>query len=405
VLRKLREAGFVAYWAGGCVRDLLLGRTPKDYDVATEAQPDLIRDLVGRRRPLAVGAAFGVITVVGPHGAGHVEVTTFRRDAAYSDGRHPDAVTFSSAQEDASRRDFTINGLFYDPIAEEVLDFVGGRADLAAGVIRAIGEPAARFSEDKLRMLRAVRFAATFGFVLDAGTAEAIRRMADQITVVSPERVAMEMRRMLVEPARVAAVRLLLETGLAQPVLPEIVPADEAGRTALAQGLSVLERLVRPEFPLALASLLGGLTTAGAAVAVCARWRLSNLETDRVEWLVANRESLRGAAAQRPAVIFRLLVHPGMGDLLAWHEAAAATGQTDPADAAWARAMLAGPRGRIEPPPLLDGDDLLARQIPPGPIYRVILDRVRDAQLDGRLRTKDEALALADRLAAEGQGG
>ena len=176
VVRRLQAAGFMAYWAGGCVRDQLLGRTPKDYDVATNAMPEQVRELFGRRRTLAIGAAFGVYSVIGPKAAGTVEVTTFRRDAAYSDGRHPDSVTFSTAEEDASRRDFTINGLFYDPTERRVIDFVGGQEDLAVGLIRAIGNARDRFAEDKLRMLRAVRFAAAFDFTLDAGDAGGHRR-------------------------------------------------------------------------------------------------------------------------------------------------------------------------------------------------------------------------------------
>ena len=178
VVRRLRGAGFDAYWAGGCVRDQLLGRTPKDYDVATSATPEQVRELFGHRRTLAIGAAFGVAAVIGPKGSGTVEVTTFRRDAAYSDGRHPDSVTFSSAQEDAARRDFTINGLFYDPIERRVIDFVGGQEDLAAKRIRAIGYARDRFAEDKLRMLRAVRFTAAFAFTLDTDTWAAIAEMA-----------------------------------------------------------------------------------------------------------------------------------------------------------------------------------------------------------------------------------
>jgi tRNA nucleotidyltransferase/poly(A) polymerase len=180
VVRKLRNAGFEAFWAGGCVRDKLLGRTPKDYDVATNATPPQIRELFGRRRTLAIGAAFGVITVIGPKSAGMIEVATFREDAAYSDGRHPDHVTFSSAREDAARRDFTINGLFYDPLDDRVIDFVGGQEDLALRRIRAIGNPRERIAEDKLRLLRAVRFSATFDFALEEGTRAAIREMADQ---------------------------------------------------------------------------------------------------------------------------------------------------------------------------------------------------------------------------------
>src|SRR3954463_16298353 len=162
IAKKLRTAGFEALWAGGCVRDELLGLTPKDYDVATSAKPDQIRDLFGRRRTLPIGASFGVITVLGPQGAGQIEVATFRTDAQYSDGRHPDSVTFTTAEHDAQRRDFTINGLFYDPIANQVVDFVGGQADLERRTIRAIGDPRSRIGEDKLRMLRAVRFAASF---------------------------------------------------------------------------------------------------------------------------------------------------------------------------------------------------------------------------------------------------
>ena len=167
IVEQLRAAGFEALWAGGCVRDQLLGLAPKDYDVATSATPDEIRDLFGRRRTLAIGASFGVITVLGPRAAGQIEVATFRTDAAYSDGRHPDSVTFTTAEHDAARRDFTINGLFFDPVAEAVVDYVNGRDDLERKTIRAIGDPAARIAEDKLRMLRAVRFAATFDFHIE----------------------------------------------------------------------------------------------------------------------------------------------------------------------------------------------------------------------------------------------
>src|SRR6187431_2793035 len=160
VVRRLREAGLQALWAGGCVRDQLMGQLPKDYDVATDAAPERVREIFGQRRTLAIGAAFGVITVLGPKGAGQIDVATFRRDAAYSDGRHPDAVTFTDAEHDAQRRDFTINGVFYDPLEDRVIDYVGGQEDLTRRVIRAIGDPLARIAEDKLRMLRAVRFAA-----------------------------------------------------------------------------------------------------------------------------------------------------------------------------------------------------------------------------------------------------
>jgi tRNA nucleotidyltransferase/poly(A) polymerase len=183
VVERLRRAGHEALWAGGCVRDELLGRTPADYDVATSARPDQVRAVFGNRHTLAVGAAFGVITVLGPRPAGQVEVATFRSDAAYTDGRHPAGVTFTNAREDALRRDFTINGLFLDPLSGEVHDYVAGRADLAAGIVRAIGNAAMRFGEDHLRMLRAVRFAAVFGFAIEEQTHEAIVRMAQALNL------------------------------------------------------------------------------------------------------------------------------------------------------------------------------------------------------------------------------
>src|SRR5208337_2826401 len=239
VVRRLRAGGFEAYWAGGCVRDELLGRTPKDYDVATSATPPEIRALFGQQRTLPLGAAFGVITVLGPRPAGMIEVATFREDVGYSDGRHPDHVTFSSAREDAARRDFTINGMFFDPLDRAVIDFVGGQADLQNQLIRAIGSPRLRFGEDKLRMLRAVRFTAAYGFSLDAETAATVREMAGQITAVSSERIAMEMRRVLTESGRVQGVRLLVELGLAAVVLPEIIPRDTSSQAHAEYALGV----------------------------------------------------------------------------------------------------------------------------------------------------------------------
>ncbi len=392
VVRRLREGGFEAYWAGGCVRDQLLGRTPKDYDVATSATPDQVRALFGRRRTLAIGAAFGVIAVMGRKAAGTVEVTTFRRDAPYSDGRHPDSVAFSSAEEDASRRDFTINGLFFDPVEQRVIDFVGGQDDLAAKRIRAIGQARHRFAEDKLRMLRAVRFAATFAFALDDDARAAIAEMASQIHVVSPERIAMEMRRLLADPSRAAGVRLMLETKLAAELLPEIVPHDAAQQRRLDETLAVLARLGDDcGFPLALAALLYPRADAQAAAAVCRRWRLSNKESQRVGWLVEHHAALQNPQAMRCSVRQPLLLAEGIDDLLTLMEA---RGPAEAAAAAHCRSLLAQPREVLDPPPLLTGDDLLDQGIPSGPEYRMLLDRLRIAQLDQEVRTKDEALAM-----------
>jgi poly(A) polymerase len=422
VVEELRAAGFTAYWAGGCVRDQHLGRPPWDYDVATDAKPDEIRGLFGRRRTLAIGAAFGVITVLGPPEAGQVEVTTFRRDAAYSDGRHPDGITFSSPEEDARRRDFTINGMFYDPLADHTIDFVGGQEDLRAGIVRAIGDARERFAEDKLRMLRAIRFATLFGFELDAATEGAIRQMAAEITVVSAERIAAEIEIMLVHTNRARAVWLLAETGLLAAVVPEVggrksevrqVSPAARGGFALEPTLALLERLHNPTFALALAVLLHGLQsdavpqfptsdlrppTSGLAAAIGRHWRLARKDSDRAGWLLAHWGAL-GAARQMPwSKLQRLLTSEGVVELLALHDALAAVGEIDPAEIHYCRERLALPPVELNPPPLVTGADLIALGIPRGKLYARLLEQLRDAQLDGVVTTKDDSLALAQRL-------
>jgi poly(A) polymerase len=427
VVRTLRAAGHEAYWAGGCVRDQLLGLAPKDYDVATSATPQEVQRAFGPRRTLAIGAAFGVIAVLGGKAAGQIEVATFRQDAGYSDGRRPDAVIFSRPEQDAQRRDFTINGLFYDPLAERVIDFVGGEEDLRRGIVRAIGDPEARFAEDKLRLLRAVRFAARFGFRLDDRTREAVCRMAGQITVVSAERIAQEMRAMLVHPARANALRLLLETDLLAALLPEVLPQvglpwptprDPRG-DLWGHVLRLLDELVEPGFPLVLAALLYGVAlpvpsgqadlqspapeALGASVAekVCRRWKLANKETERAVWLVRHRRAL-AAARQLPwPRLQRLLVTDGIEDLVALHEAEARAAGGDLGDVEHCRRLLAMPSEELNPPPLITGDDLIARGLPEGKKIKALLERARDAQLEKAIRDKAEALALIERLLAE----
>lgn len=437
VLARLREAGFEAYWAGGCVRDCLLDRPPKDYDVATSALPEQIRELFGRRRTLEIGIVFGVVAVIGPQEAGIVEVTTFRHDAQYSDGRHPDAVRFTTAEDDAARRDFTINGLFYDPLAEEgrrVLDFVGGVDDLARGLVRAIGDPRARFGEDKLRMLRAARFAATFDFKLDEATQEAIVELATTLDVVSAERIAQEMRAMLVQPRRGRAMELLRETGLLSVVLPEVAglerrsitgckwePPGGSTVTCWQRTLAVLDRLDRPSFPLALAALLhgtgwqaeeasggespgdkpedtGARRAAEIVERVAARWKLSNKDTERAAWLVEHHRALVEAEAMPWPRLQRLLISPGIDELLALHEAIALAAGHDTVYVAYCRQKLALPESELNPPPLVTGDDLKRHGIPPGKAYKTLLEEVRDAQLDGRVNDLASALALVERL-------
>jgi poly(A) polymerase len=393
VVRQLRDHGFEAYWAGGCVRDQILKRTPYDYDVATSAQPAEIQRVFHKRKTLAVGAAFGVIAVIGPRGAGQIEVTTFRRDIAYSDGRHPDQVAFSSPEEDAKRRDFTINGMFYDPLAERVIDFVGGAADVRSGIVRAIGKARERFTEDKLRMLRAVRFAAVFNFQLEAATLAAIHEMASQITVVSAERIAAEMRIVLAHEARVRAAQLLAETGLLRAILPEA--AELAGTIEWARTIDLLGAVEKSTFPLALAVLLHEAKGENLAEAVGHRWRLARKETDRVAWLLKHRRSLEGARQQRWSQLQPLLINEGAEELIALH-AAEATANAD--DLAFCREQLARPAAELNPPPLLSGDNLIGIGIARGPGMARLLKAVRTAQLDGQARDREAALKLVEQL-------
>ena len=290
IIEQLRSAGFVAYLAGGCVRDALLGKRPKDYDVATDATPDAIREVFGKSRTLAFGASFGVIGVLPPRGpnqprrADPTEVATFRSDGDYSDGRRPDSVHFGDARHDALRRDFTINGLFYDPIDDAVIDFVDGQQDLEAKILRTIGDPVARFGEDKLRMLRAVRFASTLGFEMDAATHAATVRHAADITIVSHERVGAEMRRILAHRRAAEGLHHLSHCGLADFVLPELKDANV--ETFAAQMSTINEPY---HFPTALALLLNSLSDqSGSLTAIAARWRLSNDEVRQVNAAVRN---------------------------------------------------------------------------------------------------------------------
>jgi poly(A) polymerase len=410
VVSALRAAGFEAYWAGGCVRDTLIGRQPKDYDVATNATPPAIRKVFGHRKTLEIGAAFGVVAVVGPKPAGTVEVTTFRHDASYSDGRHPDAVTFSNAQDDAQRRDFTINGLFYDPLESDeyrrVIDYVGGVDDLARRVVRAIGDPRARFAEDKLRLLRAVRFAAMFEFTLDGATEAAMRELAGQVTTVSPERIAQEIRLLLVDANRARGVELLRETGLLATVFPEAAALTEA-EWRLTR--AVLENLREPSFPLALAALVRGVAHRSAAKdgrgsiveLLGRRWKLSNDERERTRWLVEHDTDLAEARTLPWSQLQPLAICDGFVELVALHEAdALAVGGTLD-DAAHCRALMRRPREELDPLPLLTGDDLIQRGVPQGKIYKEILEHVRAAQLDGEVSNKNEALELVDRRLAQ----
>ncbi len=429
VVRRLHGAGFQALWAGGCVRDQLLGLKPQDYDVATNATPEEVQKLF--RRTVAVGVSFGVVEVLGLPPV-KVQVATFRADVSYSDGRHPDAVVFASAREDALRRDFTINGMFFDPLENQVIDYVDGQKDLETHVLRAIGEPAERFAEDKLRLLRAIRFTTHYELTFDPATASALRAMADQISVVSAERIAEELRRLLVDPHRRRGMELLVDMGLAGAIIPELLemkglpqgPPDAPTGDLWDHVLRVLELLgPEPSFPLAFAALLhdvGKRRTLGRtpdrytfynhehvgrrmASDICRRLKLSNEERERIEWLVEKHQFLCEAPQLRKSKLKMILVHPGIHELLALHRAdARACGRSEDHVDFCEQCLREWPADVLDPPPLITGDDLVRHGLEPGPAFKSLIDAVREAQLEGTITTAEEAIALVFRLLTEG---
>jgi poly(A) polymerase len=402
VVRRLREAGHQALWAGGCVRDELLGLVPDDFDVATDARPEEVARLF--RRTVAVGVSFGVIQVLGPREDPQlsVEVATFRSDGAYIDGRRPESVTFSSPQEDAQRRDFTINGLFFDPLENRLIDFVGGQADLEARLLRAIGDPRQRFSEDKLRLLRGIRISARFGFEIEPGTLDAIRAMADQIAVVSAERITDELRKMLLLPKRAHAMSLLMDLGLARAVLPETVPlrslpvnsASKAAEDSWEHTLRALANLGNDaSFTLAFACLLHGV---GKQVdQICRRLKLSVADRETVAWLVDRRRILCDARSMPVSKLKRILASAGVGELLALHRAIALAEGQQTNHVEYCEQLLAEwSEAELNPPALVTGHDLEGMGLQPGPVFKELLELVRDAQLEGVISTREGATAL-----------
>lgn len=393
VARRLRDAGHRALFAGGCVRDQLLGLEPADYDVATDAVPEQVR--AAFPRAIGVGESFGVMLV--RHGGRTVEVATFRADGSYADGRRPDGVRFSDDREDAMRRDFTINGLFEDPETGAVIDHVGGRADLQRRILRAIGDPDARLSEDRLRALRAVRFAARFSLSVDPATEAAVRRVAHDLRAVSRERIGHEMRRMLAHATRARAVSLVGSMGLAPAILAEPdPPAGSAVRPSVVAALPA-----GAPFEEALAAWMIDRTPGGAIPIheVKGRvnaWRralsLSNGETDAVRAALELRAALPAAwPGGDRAARKRLAASAGFGAALAL---LGAEGQ--PVAGEVARDLPKLVAEGVAPPPFVDGDDLVAAGLPPGPRFKAILDAMYDRQLNLEFADREHALrALA----------
>ncbi|MET0153769.1 MAG: CCA tRNA nucleotidyltransferase [Candidatus Binatia bacterium] len=425
IVARLREAGHAAYFAGGCVRDRLLGveRAHDDYDVATSARPEEVQRLFPHT--VAVGAQFGVILVI--EGDVGVEVATFRADDAYVDGRHPVAVRFTTPEEDAARRDFTINGMFADPFDGRVLDFVGGQRDLERRIVRAIGDPRRRFAEDRLRLLRAVRFAARLGFDVEPETAAAIRESASAIHEVSAERIGEEVVKMLTEGSARRALELASELGLLREILPEIeaMRGVEQGREFHPEGdvfthtmiaLGEIDRSPLRGEALALGVLFhdvakrqcagrkedGKITFYGhcergaeMAEAICRRLRRSNAVSERVAWLVKDHLRPLNAPDMRLSTLKRFLREEGIAELLELCriDATASNGNLYYYEFCRRRRAESAEED-LRPAALLSGHDLIALGYRPGPAFRDILAAVEEAQLEGTVDTREQALEL-----------
>jgi poly(A) polymerase len=418
--RRLREAGYVAYFAGGCVRDLLRGKLPKDIDIATDARPEAVQKIFSRT--YAVGAHFGVIVVL--ENGFQFEVATFRSDGAYLDGRRPVEVHFATAEEDAARRDFTINGMFFDPEKDEVIDFVGGRADLERKLVRAIGDPAQRFAEDRLRMLRAVRFATVLDFEIDPATWGAVKTSAASITEISAERIREELVRIFLSPHRARGWDLLDASGLMRVILPELdkmkgceqPPQFHPEGDVFKHTRIMLEMLpAEVSLPLVLSVLFhdvakpptasvdeegrirfNGHDRIGAEMteAIMERLRFSRAEIDATVEAVRQHMVFKDVPNMRVAKLKRFMARPTFNDELELHRV----------DCASSHAMLDNyeflltkkeefANEPIIPPPLVRGDDLIAMGMKPGPQFGEILEAVETRQLEGMLKDRDEALA------------
>lgn len=435
VCQRLRDSGHQAYLVGGCVRDILLGREPADYDVSTDATPERVQKLFPRS--LAVGAQFGVIIVLGDAVEGdsrdtespQVEVATFRSDIGYSDGRHPDQVVYTrSAQEDVKRRDFTINALLLDPATEEVLDYVGGRDDLKVGIIRAIGRAEDRFREDKLRMARAVRFAARFHYAIEVQTVGAIRKLAREIHQVSPERLRGELTKLLTEGSAGRGFELLDETGLLPELLPEVArmkgveqpPQYHPEGDVWVHTLLMLEKLPAGcSATLAWGVLLHDVgkpptftppagpddrirfnehAEVGTRMAedICRRFRFSNDETAQIAALVANHMRFKDVHQMKPATLKRFVRLSEFDEHLELHLLDCSSSHGNLNNYEFVKQFLRNtPPEQVRPLKLISGDDLIALGLRPGPEFKAILEAVEEAQLNGTLESREEALQFA----------
>lgn len=420
VCEKLRDAGHEVLYAGGYVRDRLLGIDSKDIDIATSATPDQVEALFPKSIP--VGAAFGVHIIV--HKDCHFEVATFRCDGDYEDGRRPTQVKFTNAKDDALRRDFTINALFQDPFTDEIIDYVNGKADLDAKVIRAVGDPKKRFAEDHLRVLRAIRFASQLDFSIESETLEGVREQAASLAAISPERIRNELERILTQPRASSAFRLMLDTGVLEVLLPELVktvgceqpPEFHPEGDVFTHTMLLLDNLEAPTFTLAMSALLHDIGKpdtqtfedrirfnqhekkgAEIAEAVCQRLKLSNDEREQIVWLVHQHMRVAIMPEMKEAKRKRLVREPGFEELreLMRLDCVASHGKLDLYDWVTDYAENLAPE-TVSPEALVTGRDLIEMGFEPGPVFQEILHVVEDAQLEGTLTTREDAVAFIE---------
>jgi poly(A) polymerase len=424
IVAQLRERGHIAYFAGGCVRDIVRGQTPKDFDIATDAKPEAVQQIFSRT--YAVGAHFGVIVVV--ENGFQFEVATFRSDDVYVDGRRPSAVRFSSPEEDAKRRDFTINGMFYDPVTEEVIDFVGGRVDLEAQLVRAIGDPAQRFKEDRLRMLRAVRFATVLDYKIDNQTWDALAANGHAITEISKERIREELVRIFISPNRVRGWDLLDESGLMRAIIPEMEamkgcaqPEQFHPEGDVFQHTRLMLQLLpeKVSVPLVFSVLLHDVAKprtanvdltgrirfnahdrigAEMSEAIMERLRFSRAEIDATVEMVRQHMVFKDVPRMRVAKLKRFMARPTFEEELELHrvDCESSHGMLDNYEFLL-RKREEFANEPIIPPPLVRGEDLIALGLKPGPKFGEILEAVETRQLEGTLKDRDEALAWVKR--------
>lgn len=418
ICEQLRDAGHRALLAGGCVRDMVLGIAPQDYDIATSARPNEIVRLFPKTVP--VGVQFGVVVVVMKQG--EYEVATFRKDGPYLDGRHPSYVEFEDEKEDAARRDFTINALFYDPSNDEIVDYVGGHTDIRRGVIRTVGDPRRRFEEDYLRMLRAVRFAARFGYAIEQRTMRAIKEMAAAITKTSAERIRDELIKILTEGGADRGFYLLTETGLLQEVLPEIAqlqgveqpPRFHPEGDVFTHTMLMLGHMKEPSPTLALSVLLHDVgkpltqtfedrirfnnhDKVGARVAeqICERLHMSNKDKRRVSWLVEQHMRLAKVQDMRESKRKRFVREEGFDELLELCRLDCLGSHRKIDHIEWIKDYKSSLKPEeTAPEPLIGGDDLIEMGYQPGPAFSEMLQAVEDAQLEGSISTPEDAKAF-----------